>query len=98
METLPGGGPPNTFYDFVGPSPVNLWSSSEEYSVLRSVSRGGSFSLFKVTYSYCGVYSKTFRSLYGYQNQYRPRFHWITEVGEYFFDFNKIFVCTKCGG
>ncbi|KAF8163766.1 hypothetical protein B0H34DRAFT_795424 [Crassisporium funariophilum] len=36
VETLPGGGPANTFYDFVGPSPVNLWSTSDEYSVLRS--------------------------------------------------------------
>ncbi|KAF9473857.1 hypothetical protein BDN70DRAFT_885453 [Pholiota conissans] len=36
VETLPGGGPSNTFYDFVGPSPVNLWSTSDEYSLLRS--------------------------------------------------------------
>lgn len=39
VETLPEGGPANTFYDFVGPSPVNLWSTSDEYSVLRTVSR-----------------------------------------------------------
>ena len=38
VEVLPGGGPTNTYYDFVGPSPVNLWSSPDEYSVLRSVS------------------------------------------------------------
>ncbi|KAJ7734953.1 hypothetical protein DFH07DRAFT_117678 [Mycena maculata] len=36
VETLPGGGVVNTFHDFVGPSPVNLWSASEEYSLLRS--------------------------------------------------------------
>ncbi|PPQ78439.1 hypothetical protein CVT25_011884 [Psilocybe cyanescens] len=36
VETLPGGGPANTFYDFVGPSPVNLWSTSDEYGLLRS--------------------------------------------------------------
>ncbi|KDR69329.1 hypothetical protein GALMADRAFT_104297 [Galerina marginata CBS 339.88] len=35
VETLPGGGPANTFYDFVGPSPVNLWNM-EDYNVLRS--------------------------------------------------------------
>lgn len=35
---MPEGGPANTFYDFVGPSPVNLWSTSDEYSVLRTVS------------------------------------------------------------
>ena len=38
VETLPGGGEANTYYDFVGPSPVNLWSTSDEYSLLRSVS------------------------------------------------------------
>ena len=37
VETLSGGGPSNTFYDFVGPSPVNLWNSPDEYSLLRSV-------------------------------------------------------------
>ncbi|GLB34522.1 hypothetical protein LshimejAT787_0200870 [Lyophyllum shimeji] len=36
VETLPGGGMANTFYDFVGPSPVNLWTSSDEYSLLRT--------------------------------------------------------------
>ena len=35
---MPGSGTANAFYDFVGPSPVNLWSSSHEYSILRSVS------------------------------------------------------------
>ncbi|KAF7964782.1 hypothetical protein HWV62_3002 [Athelia sp. TMB] len=35
VETLPGGGPQNTFSDFVGPSPVNLWQASgEEYGLL----------------------------------------------------------------
>lgn len=37
VETLPGGGAGNTFYDFVGPSPVNLWTASEEYALLRTV-------------------------------------------------------------
>jgi len=36
VETLPGGGPANTFHDYVGPSPVNLWSTSDEYGDLRS--------------------------------------------------------------
>jgi hypothetical protein len=38
IETLPGGGQGNTFFDFVGPSPVSLWQSSEEYSLLPTVS------------------------------------------------------------
>jgi hypothetical protein len=38
VETLPGGGSGNTFYDFVGPSPINLWTSSDEYGLLRTVS------------------------------------------------------------
>jgi len=37
VETLPGGGVQNAFYDYVGQSPVNLWQSSEEYSLLNSV-------------------------------------------------------------
>ncbi|ESK96083.1 hypothetical protein Moror_7428 [Moniliophthora roreri MCA 2997] len=36
VETLPGGGLANTFYDFVGPSPVTLWTASDEYGLLRS--------------------------------------------------------------
>ncbi|KAG6829867.1 hypothetical protein H0H92_003211 [Tricholoma furcatifolium] len=36
VETLPGGGDSNTFYDHVGPSPVNLWQSNEEFGLLRS--------------------------------------------------------------
>ncbi|KAG6893488.1 hypothetical protein C0992_009773, partial [Termitomyces sp. T32_za158] len=36
VEILPGGGASNTFYDFVGSSPINLWQSSDEYGVLRS--------------------------------------------------------------
>ncbi|THV08478.1 hypothetical protein K435DRAFT_740600 [Dendrothele bispora CBS 962.96] len=36
IETLPGGGISNTFSDFVGPSPVTVWTASEEYAVLRS--------------------------------------------------------------
>jgi len=39
VETLPTGGLANTFYDYVGPSPVNLWQSSEEYAMLHTVSR-----------------------------------------------------------
>lgn len=37
VETLPGGGPNDRFEDYVGPSPVNLWSTSDEYSLLKTV-------------------------------------------------------------
>ena len=37
VETLPGGGVANTFFDFVGQSPISLWQSGEEYSTLSSV-------------------------------------------------------------
>ncbi|THH31104.1 hypothetical protein EUX98_g3066 [Antrodiella citrinella] len=36
IETLPGGGLTNTFFDFVGQSPISLWQSGEEYSTLSS--------------------------------------------------------------
>ena len=37
IETLPGGGIANTFVDPVGQSPINLWQSEEEYSILTTV-------------------------------------------------------------
>ncbi|KAG2106804.1 uncharacterized protein F5147DRAFT_224927 [Suillus discolor] len=36
IETLPGGGQTNSYFDFVGSSPINLWQSSEEYGLLQS--------------------------------------------------------------
>ncbi|KAI0636594.1 hypothetical protein C8Q77DRAFT_512611 [Trametes polyzona] len=37
IETLPGGGVANTFFDFVGQSPINLWQSpNDEYSTLHT--------------------------------------------------------------
>ncbi|KAF9462710.1 hypothetical protein BDZ94DRAFT_1290119 [Collybia nuda] len=36
VETLPGGGSANIYSDYVGPSPVNLWTSSDEYGILRT--------------------------------------------------------------
>ena len=37
VETLPGGGLQNTFFDFVGPSPINLWQSGDDYGNLTTV-------------------------------------------------------------
>ncbi|KDQ61292.1 hypothetical protein JAAARDRAFT_55964 [Jaapia argillacea MUCL 33604] len=36
VETLPGGGQANTYFDFVGQSPINLWQSSEDYGLLMT--------------------------------------------------------------
>ncbi|KIJ59700.1 hypothetical protein HYDPIDRAFT_177738 [Hydnomerulius pinastri MD-312] len=36
IETLPGGGQANSYFDHVGPSPISLWQSSEDYGVLQS--------------------------------------------------------------
>ncbi|KAG1761582.1 hypothetical protein EDD22DRAFT_1032097 [Suillus occidentalis] len=36
IETLPGGGQTNSYFDFVGSSPINLWQSGEEYGLLQS--------------------------------------------------------------
>ncbi|KAG6371878.1 hypothetical protein JVT61DRAFT_8877 [Boletus reticuloceps] len=36
IETLPGGGQANSYFDHVGPSPITLWQSGEDYSVLQS--------------------------------------------------------------
>ena len=37
VETLPPGGEMNTHWDPIGPNPVNLWTSPDEYGVLRTV-------------------------------------------------------------
>ena len=38
VEVLPGGGQAGTFFDYVGQSPVNLWTGPDgEYGVLRPV-------------------------------------------------------------
>lgn len=39
VETLPGGGQANTFYDYIGPSPVKVWGSNEEFTLLQTVRR-----------------------------------------------------------
>ncbi|KAG2150646.1 uncharacterized protein EDB93DRAFT_327356 [Suillus bovinus] len=36
IETLPGGGQTNSYFDFIGSSPINLWESSDEYELLQS--------------------------------------------------------------
>ncbi|EMD38159.1 hypothetical protein CERSUDRAFT_113311 [Gelatoporia subvermispora B] len=36
VETLPGGGVANTFIDYVGQTPVNIWQSDEEYTTLHT--------------------------------------------------------------
>ena len=39
VETLPGGGHNNTFYDFVGQSPVKVWEADgHEWALLKTVS------------------------------------------------------------
>lgn len=38
VEMLPGGGQTNSYFDFVGQSPMTLWQSTEEYGVLEPVS------------------------------------------------------------
>jgi hypothetical protein len=43
VETLPGGGQANTFFDFIGPSPINIWAADdrEEWKELQTVSSYG---------------------------------------------------------
>lgn len=36
VETIPGSGG-NTFYDYVGPSPVDIWHAKEEWGVVQTV-------------------------------------------------------------
>jgi hypothetical protein len=70
IETIPGV-PPNSYYDFVGQSPVNLWRSSEEYSMLHSVRRIMT-PLFSPYLTSRFHFSKTFLSTFGYPSPF-PR-------------------------
>lgn len=38
VEVLPTGGAANTFYDFIGPSPFDVWRATNEYDILTTVS------------------------------------------------------------
>lgn len=58
LETLPGGGQANTFYDFVGQSPVKVWEADGEWSPLHNVRRGP-FNRFPLTEC---IFSKISRS------------------------------------
>ena len=41
VEVLPGGGQVGTFFDYVGQSPINLWTGPDgEYGILRPVRLG----------------------------------------------------------
>ncbi len=72
IETLPGGGQ-NSFFDYVGQGPVNLWQSSEEFSVLQSVSFPSLlFSLSPLLLVPYFEYSKTSPSTFEYPSQF-PR-------------------------
>jgi hypothetical protein len=65
IETIPGV-PPNSYYDFVGQSPVNLWRSSEEYSLLHSVRTIVTALFLSLSYFLLSLLSKTFLSIFGY--------------------------------
>jgi hypothetical protein len=70
IETLPGGAQ-NSFYDFVGQSPINLWQSSEEYSMLHSVS-SPCFPLSPPLLVPHIEYSKMFLSTFEYLSPFPP--------------------------
>jgi hypothetical protein len=71
IETLPGG-PQNSFYDFVGQGPVNLWQSSDEFSMLQSVSFPCSPPFIPLLLVPDIEYSKMFLSTFDYRSQF-PR-------------------------
>lgn len=74
VETLPGGGVGNTFYDLVGSNPLDLWTATGEYEMLHTVSCvsgtwGGGETDMNCPY---GVASKIFRSQFDYQSLSPP--------------------------
>ena len=77
VETLPGGGSTNTFYDLIGPGSVTLWTSGgAEYEVLHGVSHIRFLSI----QSHVILHSKISHSQYAYQKQSRPVCSWNSEV------------------
>lgn len=80
VETLPGGGQSNTFYDFVGPSPVNLWTASDEYGMLKTVRLVWSPGILIQTIQ---INSKISNSQSEYPSQYRRASLLTTEVTKF---------------
>ena len=72
VETLPGGGQSNTFYDFVGQSPLKVWEAPDgEYGVLVTVSSFVAFSLtIRWPYLRKYFYRMIFLLQYEFQSQY----------------------------
>jgi hypothetical protein len=69
VETVPPGGQANTFYDFVGNSPLTLWQSGEDYGTLQTVSMGRHVIEMYGTNLFVRQIS---RFTYVYQSQSRP--------------------------
>ena len=76
VETLPGGGLANTFFDFVGQSPINLWQASGgEYGALQTVSQHSVlFRRWSVVRRLL-IRSKTSRSTFVSPSPYLPVLH-----------------------
>ena len=79
VETLPGGGQANTFHDFVGQSPVNVWQTSEEYGILETVCVVVRRLWPPLAHSYV-IHSKTSHFISGYPNLYPPAWRWRKAV------------------
>ena len=74
VETLPGGGLANTFFDFVGQSPVNLWQSGEEYALLSTV-RSHTLRMHYCMLKTDWRCSKTFHSPFVFRSRYLRVLH-----------------------
>jgi hypothetical protein len=91
VETLPGTGAGNTFYDIIGPGTVTLWTSGgAEYEMLHAVSTAlHSFFMSPVLIvaiqpTSCSLIvlldSEIFHSRYAFQSQSRLAYTWNNEV------------------
>lgn len=88
VETLPGGGITNTFFDFVGQSPISVWQSNEEYGELTSV-RHIHFSWLDTFSLNClhmhssiriAYHRWTFLSSFVFQSRFHPALRWRRAV------------------
>jgi hypothetical protein len=80
VETLPGGGQSNTFFDHVGQSPVNVWQTTSEYELLHIVRALGSSLPRRHLYAESASNSKITPSTLGYPSLYPLVWRWKRTV------------------
>lgn len=66
----------NTFFDYVGPSPVNVWTATEEWEVLKSVCQANSILSLRFLLMGASTCSRISHSIFVYPSPFRRHSLW----------------------